>query len=49
MELFYGLLLVVGLAVLYGVTYVLNSETGKPSGCPLIEHGCTGCSIGKAD
>lgn len=45
MELLYGLLLVASLAVIYGVTFVLNNQTKQPSGCPLIEHGCTGCSI----
>lgn len=46
MELFFGLLLLIGLAGFYGIVYVLNGKTAQPVGCLLAEQGCSGCAIG---
>lgn len=40
----WGILIVIGLIVLFVVAYILNKRTPKPEGCQL-DSACKGCPI----
>ena len=40
-----GLLILMILAVLYAVSYKVNSDTAQPEGTPCVSEHCLGCQI----